>query len=174
MLPCLRAREKTFRKNELVLRTGDAATDIGLAEAGSVNIVANFYWGGSNIFGHAEKGGIFAENYAAIQGKELLCDVVAAADTKILFLDMQHLLSTCQQSCPFHRRLIHNLARISAMKSLDLSARMMHIAAKSIRGRLLSYLSEQAMAQGGARFTIPFSRQQLADYLGGGSQRPGQ
>ena len=43
---------------------------------------------------------------------------------------------------------------------------MMHTAPKSIRERLLSYLSEQAVEHGSAHFTIPFSRQQLADYLG--------
>jgi CRP-like cAMP-binding protein len=42
---------------------------------------------------------------------------------------------------------------------------MMHTASKSIRGRLLSYLSEQASVHGSPHFTIPFDRQQLADYL---------
>ena len=43
---------------------------------------------------------------------------------------------------------------------------MMHIAPKSIRERLLSYFSEQAIENRSPRFSIPFSRQQLADYLG--------
>ena len=43
---------------------------------------------------------------------------------------------------------------------------MLHTAPKSIRGRLTSYLSEQALQKGNNRFHIPFSRQQLADYLG--------
>lgn len=42
---------------------------------------------------------------------------------------------------------------------------MMHTASKSLRERLLSYLSEQAMEHGSTRFSIPFNRQQLADYL---------
>ena len=42
---------------------------------------------------------------------------------------------------------------------------MMHTASKSLRERLLSYLSEQALEQGSVHFTIPFDRQQLADYL---------
>ena len=105
-------------------------------------------------------------NFAAIPGRELNCDVVAAEDTEVLFVDIHRLLSTCQNSCPFHRRLIHNLIRISAEKSLSLSNRMMHTAPKSIRDRLLSYLSEQATRNRSPRFSIPFSRQQLADYLG--------
>ena len=87
-------------------------------------------------------------------------------NTALILLDFQCLLSTCEKNCVFHNRLIQNIVRISAMKSLNLSSRMMHIAPKSIRGRLLSYLSEQAEAHRSPLFMIPFSRQQLADYLG--------
>lgn len=166
LLGCLRAHEKSYEKEEVIFRAGDSVTEIGLVEEGSVNIVVNFYWGGSHIFGHIEQGRIFAETYAAIPGKELLGDVVAAEKCKILFLNMDKLLTTCQNGCAFHNRIVHNLIRISAMKNLNLSTRMMHTAPKSIRERLLSYFSEMAMESGNARFTVPFSRQQLADYLG--------
>ena len=43
---------------------------------------------------------------------------------------------------------------------------MMHTTSKSIRGRLLSYFSDCAKKEGSYSFTIPFNRQQLADYLG--------
>lgn len=166
MLPCLNPREEAFEKGEVIFRSGSTVHEIGLVESGSVNIVVNFYWGNSHIFGHIGKGAIFAENYAAIPGKELLCDVVAAEETEVLFLDLSKLMATCESACSFHQRLIYNLLRISARKSLDLSSRMMHIAPKSLRGRLLSYLSEQAMLNGNVHFRIPFDRQQLADYLG--------
>ncbi len=166
MLPCLNPREEAFEKGEVIFRSGSTVHEIGLVESGSVNIVVNFYWGNSHIFGHIGKGAIFAENYAAIPGKELLCDVVAAEETEVLFLDLSKLMATCESACGFHQRLIYNLLRISAQKSLNLSSRMMHIAPKSLRGRLLSYLSEQAMINGNVRFQIPFDRQQLADYLG--------
>ena len=147
MLSCLNAYEREFKKDEIIYRAGDCVSEIGLVESGSVNIVVNFYWGNSNIFGHIETGKIFAETYAAVAGRELLVDVVAAEDCTILFLNMDKLLTVCQSGCSFHQRLIHNLLRISAMKNLNLSSRMMHTASKSTRVRL-------------------FSRQQLADYLG--------
>ena len=166
LLSCLGARENSYKKNEIIFRAGSVVHEIGLVESGSVNIVVNFYWGNSNIFGHVEKGMIFAENYAAIPGRELICDVVAAESCEILFLDLNKLLTTCSNGCIFHQRLIHNLLRISAMKNLNLSTRMMHTAPKSMREKLLSYLSEQAMINGNSHFFIPFDRQQLADYLG--------
>ena len=166
MMSCLGAREKHYQKHEVILRAGSPTAEIGLVESGSVNIVVNFYWGSSNIFGHVEKGSIFAENYASIPGQELLCDVVAAEECEILFLNMRQLSSTCSKACSFHNRLIQNLLSISAKKNLGLSSRMMHIAPKGIRDRLLSYLSEQALKNGSSHFLIPFDRQQLADYLG--------
>ncbi len=166
MLSCLNAHEKSFKKNEIIYRAGDLIHEIGLVESGSVNIVVNFYWGDSHIFGHVEKGKIFAENYAAIPGKELMNDVVAAEDCEILFLNFSNLLNTCSSTCSFHQRIIHNLLKISAMKSIGMSSRMMHTAPKGMRNKLLSYLSEQSLINNNADFTIPFNRQQLADYLG--------
>ncbi|MBR5772006.1 MAG: winged helix-turn-helix domain-containing protein, partial [Clostridia bacterium] len=36
---------------------------------------------------------------------------------------------------------------------------------RSIRNRLISYFTTMSIEQGNNEFTIPFSRQQLADYL---------
>lgn len=165
LLSCLGVKERKFKKDEIVFRAGSSISGIGLVESGSVNIVVNFYWGNSHIFGHIGKGQVFAESYAAIPGKELLCDVVTCEETEVLFLNMRNMLTTCQRGCSFHTRIIQNILRISAQKNLNLSSRMMHTASKSLRERLLSYLSEQALEHGSSHFTIPFDRQQLADYL---------
>lgn len=165
MLSCLNAREHSYRKDEVIFRAGSSVDEIGLILSGSVNIVVNFYWGSSHIFGHIGKGHVFAENYAAIPGKELICDIVSCEETEVLFLNMRNMLTTCQRGCAFHTRIIQNMLKISAQKNLNLSTRMMHTASKSLRERLLSYLSEQALEHGSTHFTIPFDRQQLADYL---------
>ena len=55
---------------------------------------------------------------------------------------------------------------VMAKKNLELSRRSLHTAPKSIRGRLLSYFSQEMVQQGSSRFTILFNRQELADYLG--------
>lgn len=166
LLACLNAHEKRFSRGSTIYRAGETVHEIGLVESGSVNIVVNFYWGDSHIFSHVEAGQIFAETYAAIPGRDLLADVVASEESTIVFLDMSKLLNICANGCDFHNRIIQNLVRISAAKNLSLSARMMHTASRSIRERLLSYLSYQAQEKGSSHFRIPFSRQELADYLG--------
>ena len=42
---------------------------------------------------------------------------------------------------------------------------MIHLSGRTTYRKLLSYLSEQMRLAGGNPFTIPFNRQELADYL---------
>lgn len=72
----------------------------------------------------------------------------------------------CTEACGYHNRLIQNLLLITAKKNQNLTRKIFHTTPKSIRGKLLSYLSFQAIQEGSYRFKIPFNRQQLADYLG--------
>ncbi len=166
MITCLKPREQTYAPGEIILRAGETVREIGLVESGSVNMQITLYWGNSQIFGHIRKGDIFAENDAAVPGHELLYDIVAAEETTVLFLELEKMLTTCENTCLHHQRVVNNLFRISAKNNLDLSTRMTHIAPKTIRERMISYLSEQAHNTGHVSFSIPFSRQQLADYLG--------
>lgn len=64
-----------------------------------------------------------------------------------------------------------NLLTILAGRNLTLTRKIGHMARRTTRDKLLSYLSAQAIQAGGPEFDIPLDRQQLADYLGGGPQR---
>ena len=52
-----------------------------------------------------------------------------------------------------------------AEKNLMLTEKMRHMARRTTREKLLSYLSAQALRAGTAEFDIPLDRQQLADFL---------
>lgn len=154
-LSCLNASEKEFKKGGIIYRAGDTVTEIGLVEEGSVNITVNFYCGTSNIFGHIAKGEIFAETYAAIPNKKLICDVVAAENSKILFLDINKLINETCSSCGYHG-IITTICANFCGKEFKASSRMMHTAPKTVRGRLLSYLTWQAAKNESREFHIPF------------------
>lgn len=165
MLTCLGAFEKSYGKGAIILGAGDLTDNMGLVLAGSVNMEIDDLWENKTILGHAQVGQLFAETYACIPGEPLMVSVVAAEKCDVLFLNAAHLLTTCQNSCAHHNKLIRNLLQISAGKNLALSRRSLHTSFKSIRARLLSYLSEQVKQNGSYQFSIPFNRQQLADYL---------
>ena len=165
MLSCLGASTRLYEKGETIYHVGQTVQALGLVLSGGVLIESIDLWGNNSILSHVEPGRIFAETYACVPGEPLMVDVVASEKCDILFLDVSRILTTCTSSCAHHNKLIQNHMQIAARKNLELSRRILHTSSKSIRGRLLSYLSEQVKKNGSYQFTIPFSRQQLADYL---------
>lgn len=165
MLGCLGAVKKKYEKGSFIFYSGDVIETIGVVLSGGVNIENNDLWGHRTILSHIGPGQIFAETYACIPGEPLMVDAAADEPTEVLLLNIGRILNTCPSSCAHHHKLIRNLLAVTAQKNLNLSRRILHTAPKSIRSRLTAYLSFQAARQGSAEFTIPFNRQQLADYL---------
>lgn len=166
LLSCLAAVERRYSKGAVILAEGEPTQWMGLVLEGRAIISCADVWGKSSILGFAEPGAVFGEAYACVPGEALLISVCAAEETRVLFLNVGKLLTVCGNACPFHARLIRNLLSISAGKNLQLSRRIFHTTPKSIRGRLQSYFSECAKKSGSLTFSLPFNRQQLADYLG--------
>lgn len=163
---CLGARERSFAKGELVLRRGDVTTEIGVVLEGAVRIERSDFSGETAVLSRVSAGGVFAEAYACIPGEPLLVDVVATQDTVCAFLDVERLASPCARACASHRTAVANLLAIIARKNVGLSRRSFHVAPKTIRGKVLSFLTDEAARAGACEFDIPFNRQELADYLG--------
>ena len=161
----LGARVKAYQKGEYIYRAGDCICEMGIVLSGSVNIESDDLWGNRSILNHIAPGQIFAETYACIPGEPMMVSVAADETAEVLFLDMARLLESGAGACPHRERLVNNLLSATAQKNLNLSRRIMHTSAKTIRGRLLSYLSFQAARHGSNDITIPYNRQQLADYL---------
>lgn len=165
MLACLGAERRQYAKGEMVCRVGDVISSMGVVLRGSLLIQTDDLWGNTAVLDRVGPGQIFGEAYACALGEPLMVDVVAADGSEVLFLNVERVLNVCSNVCGHHNRLVRNLLSISAQKNLALSRKIFHTASKTIRGRLLSYLSDQAVRSGSSTFTIPFNRQQLADYL---------
>ncbi len=165
LLGCLSPSSKTFQRGSVIYHAGDIINTIGIVLSGSVSIENDDVWGNKSILDRVGSGQVFAETYACTPGVPLMITVVAVEPSEILLLDIGHVLHVCSNACGFHNKLIQNLLSIASQKNLHLSRRIFHTSSKSIRGRLLSYLSFQASQQGSLSFEIPFNRQQLADYL---------
>lgn len=156
MLALSNARRRRYGKGEAVLRCGDRGRELGLVEQGSVNIETVDLSGSRSILGHIPRGQVFAETYAFCQ-EVLMVDVTAAEESQILFLNIHALLLPQYAGESWQRKLLTGL--------LALSRRMFCVTPKTVRGRLTTYLAGQAALEGRREFSIPFDRQQLADYL---------
>ena len=162
MLPCLGASPRRFARGERILRAGEPTRYMGLVLTGSVLIEHTDLQGAVTLLGRAEPGDLFAEAYACLGGEPLEVAVLAAADAEVLFLNSVQALSCAR---PGAAEFTRNLLTILAGRNLTLTRKIGHMARRTTRDKLLSYLSAQAMQAGGPEFDIPLDRQQLADYL---------
>ena len=165
MLSCLEARLLTYKKGEYVLRQGEHLSDILVLAEGRLHIQRDDYWGNRSILGHIGVGEIFGEAYVAPESGTLLNDVIAVEDSAVFFFDVKRIISTCSSACRFHTMVVQNLFFAISEKNRGLVQKLDYMSRRTTREKLLSYLSEEAKKQNSASITLPFNRQQLADYL---------
>ena len=165
MLSCLNAEKKDFPKEAFVLRAGDTADSIGLVLSGTVLIIQEDIWGNRNILSKAGPGQTFAAAYACAPGSRLNVSVIAETPVAAMFLNVKRILNVCPSACSHHSRVIRNLLSELAGKNLRLNEKLTHMGQRTTRSKIMSYLSAEAQRLGTYEFDIPFSRQQLADYL---------
>lgn len=165
MLSCLGARLCAYKKGEYVLRQGERLSDILVLAEGSLHIQKDDYWGNRSILGHIGVGEIFGEAYTAPESGTLLNDVIAVERSTVFFFDVKRVISTCSSACRFHTMVVQNLFFAISEKNRGLVQKLDYMSRRTTREKLISYLSEEAKKQNSASITIPFNRQQLADYL---------
>jgi CRP/FNR family transcriptional regulator, dissimilatory nitrate respiration regulator len=162
---CLGAHSKSYGKGQLIMSAGDLVQEIGIVLSGSVQLVNDDFFGNRSIIGLIGPGGMFGEGFSCAGEERLPLSVEAAADCEVLFVDYRRVITTCPSACVFHSRLVENMLSILAHKNVQLTEKIRHISKRSTREKLLSYLAEESQKAGSNEFTIPFSRQELADYL---------
>ena len=165
LLRRLHAYTREFDKFQPIYRVGDLAHALCVLLSGSAAIERDDAWGHKTLLDRIAPGNVFAETYACVPGTPMMVSAVADAPAEVLFLPTETLLSPAAQDSA-HAVLLRNLLDVTAQKNLLLTRKIFHTSPKSMRGKLLSYLSAQAVQCGSDTFDIPFDRQQLADYLG--------
>lgn len=165
MASCLDAREVSVPAGEAIFSEGSPAKYMGLLLSGAAQVVQEDYFGNRTILAHLEPADLFGESFSCAQMEALPVSVIAAEPSEVLLMECQRLLTTCTSACDFHNRLIFNLLKVVAMKNLMFQQKIEITSKRSTREKLMTYLAAQAKRCGSNSFTIPFDRQELADYL---------
>ena len=165
MLDCMNANIRKFSKGEFLMRAGETPVSIGLVISGEVHIVKEDFWGNNFILTDVKPGYTFAEASAISGEKALLFGAVAKEQTEALFLPILRLRHTCSENCGYHQKVIENLLSAVADRNLTYERKCEHLSRRTTREKLLSFLSEQSTINKSNEYSIPYSRQQLADYL---------
>lgn len=159
----LNARCVEYGNGDTIYREGETVTDLALIIKGSVCIENTTYWGNKTIMDKVGAGNVFCESYACLPDQPILVRAVAAEKTRVLLINVSAIMDAPKEEA--FDLLRRNLLRVTAQKNLDLSRKIFHMAEKSVRGRICSYLSHRAACENTDAFAVPFNRQQMAEYL---------
>lgn len=165
LLHCMDAKTTHFDRKYTILAEGSPTHTIGIVLTGAAHIVHLDCFGNRSILGHIRPGESFGEAFACAGTPALPVSVVAEEPCDVLLLRSARMLHSCESHCAFHQRLIYNLMRSLAMRSVQFHQKLYILSRRTTRDKLLAYLAAQARQAGASRFDIPFDRQALADYL---------
>lgn len=108
---------------------------------------------------------LFGETFACGDDNRSAVTFVASSDARILFIPFNRVMHTCTMACEFHHRLTENMVRIIANKNRDLIHKVEVISKKTLREKIMAYLSIQAQSKKSRYFEIPLGRVELAEFL---------
>ena len=165
MLHCLDARIASFDKKYTIFAEGSSSRYLGILLSGSAQITRVDYYGNRSILSEVHPSQLFAEAFALADIQTLPVNVIATEACDVMLIDCGHILHTCSTNCAFHQRMIFNLMRNMASKTIQFHQKIEITSKRSTREKLMTYLSMQAKKENSNRFEIPFDRQELADYL---------
>ena len=165
MLGCLGGRIRDFGRGEAIFSAQSRAENVGVLLSGAAQVVSDDFYGNRTIRSQIEPGELFGEAFACAGVERLPVTVEGVEPGRVMILRLRRVVETCSNACEFHNRLVLNLLRDMAGKNLRLSQKLEITSRRSTREKLMTYLMAQARRAGANRFTIPFDRQALADYL---------
>ncbi len=165
IIQCLQCSTETYAKGSYLYLAELTKPRMGILLSGKAKIIKETYAGESMMIAALEPGDLFGETFACVGLETAPVSILALDDSSAMFFDVQRLTHTCQAACPFHQQIIANLLTILAAKNMALNKKMSYITNKTIRGKLQAYLYDQADQARSHQFTIPFNRNELADYL---------
>ena len=165
MLGCLGGHIKTFKKGEYIFLEQEVVNHIGLIISGSIDMVKEDVWGNKTIMVRIKERDLFGESFACGLNQSSIVTFCASSDSKIMFLPFQRVMHSCSRSCGFHHRLIENMVFVIAAKNKQLMEKIEVVSKKTLREKILAYLSQQAQVQDTEYFELPLGRVEMAEYL---------
>lgn len=163
LLGCFGARKHRFPKDAEIVGYGDAAA-IAVITKGSAYAVSEDYSGNRNIINLIGEGGVYGVAFV-YSGHAVTTRLVAAEPCEAVLMNGERLHKPCGDLCRDHLRFLHNALSVVSRAGVNYLEKIEHLSRRSLRDKVMSYLTAQSIKCGCREFDIPFSRQELADWL---------
>ena len=165
MLHCIGYHVRTYSKGEIIAFEGDYLKHIGIVLSGSVDMVKEDLWGNKTMLIRMRQNELFGETFACGNDNLSVVTFVVSEDAAVMLMPFTRVMHSCTMACEFHHRLIENMVKVIANKNRELMQKVDVVSKRTIREKILAYLSIQAQQQSSRYFESPLGRVELAEYL---------
>lgn len=163
MFNYLDTREVFYKKQDIILLSGDAINFVGLILSGTVQIMKEDMNGNITIIAELNISELFGEVFACAGIDYSPVTVRAVEDCSILLFNYRKIITSSSKNSHFHSKLTENMLNIMANKTLMLNKKIEILSKRTTRDKLLCYFDLQRGAA--KKFTLPFNREKLAQYI---------
>ena len=163
MLNCIEAKTQNYKKDDIILLSGDSVNFIGLILSGGVRVIKEDINGNIMILTELAVSETFGEVFACAGINYSPVTVQASEESEILFINYRKIITACSAACGFHSRLIENMLKLIARKNLMLNQKIEILSKRTTREKLLAFFDAHRGME--KNFIIPYNREELAQYL---------
>lgn len=164
MRVCFHAREVIFRSGETIMEYSDSMKKIGLILYGRAVLYCCDAEGNEYMIDELNKDAVFGEPFLLPTDSQHYY-VCASEETKVMFIDYEHVIKRCEQACHHHSQMVSNLLQLIAIQSRQQTERIYLLSRSSTRRKLLTYLNTLSAEKHSRDFRLPMSYTALAQYL---------
>jgi len=165
MLACLKPKISKFNKEDLLAVAGEKFENMGIMLSGEAVVSKENAAGKRTMLAILKPGDLFGEVVVFSHKSVWPATIVAQKPSLAMFLSRRKILGQCENICSRHSTIIENMLKLISDKTLMLNKQVEYLSMKSMRGKISSFLIEQSEKAGAARFVLPLTRHELADFL---------
>lgn len=115
MRVCFHAREDIFRNGETIMEYSRSMNKIGLILYGRAILYCCDEEGNEYMIDELKKDAVLENRFFSADSQHYY--VTAEEETKVMFIDYDHVIKRCEKACHHHSQMVSNLLQMAAMQS---------------------------------------------------------
>ena len=158
------AHVKAYEKGDFLHQVSFPLERFGLVLSGTIQVSMDDMDGHHIIMNTVSAGGLFGEAYCFL-GTDAPIYICAVTEAEVLWMRPTRVKAPRLPLQERDQMLANRFVAALASRTLSLNQRIQILSRRTLREKLITFLSQYATAQGDT-FTVPFDRASMANFLG--------
>ncbi|MBC5627821.1 Crp/Fnr family transcriptional regulator [Clostridium sp. NSJ-6] len=154
--------EVSYNKGQILFQEGDACKNIGIIEAGSIQLERIYSSGKSIVLAKLSAGDVFGEALVISSTALYPATVIAKSNCKIIFINKKEIMKLCSSN----ERILENFVTLLSDKVIMLNKKVKSTSLKSVKHKVVDYILEKSNVANSNVIMINESKEDIAAYLG--------